>query len=158
MEALVLEYPRDAGLCEKAAMLSGKLEDPDNALFYFKKAFYLFPSFDRAKFICLIYLQRDQPIEAMPFLDYAIKNNTSTLNLLAVRVAALEVIQLKRELIKDSTSVPVLNKISATYLKMGNKEVASKYVEKTLGLNDKDKYALLLFSQIKNMEDHHDHR
>ncbi len=41
MEALVLEYPMEASYCERTATIYGKLNDLENAAFYFKKAFDL---------------------------------------------------------------------------------------------------------------------
>ena len=53
---------------------------------------------------------------------------------------------------KDSTNVVVLNKIAKAYLKMGNKDGASKYVNKALRLNDKNAEALTMQAQLKNMK------
>ena len=41
-----------------------------------------------------------------------------------------EVIGLKREFVKDSTNLPVLNLIATTYMNMGNKDGAAKYITK----------------------------
>jgi tetratricopeptide (TPR) repeat protein len=151
MEALALEYPQNALFCEKAAMLSSNLKDNEKALFYFKRTFDLSPSFDNAKYIFAIYLKLDKPVEAMPYLDYAIKNNNSGLNLPLVKTYALEIIQLKGENVRDSTDMSVLNKIVSTYFKMGNKDGASKYVQKALRANGKNAEALTMLEQLKNM-------
>ena len=152
IEGLVLEYPADPGLCEKAAMINGKLGDEEKALLYFRKAFYLSPSVDGAKYICSIYLQRDEPDNAMTFLDYAIENKVSVAYFLSVRTATREIMHLKHELKQDSVNLPILNRISSVYLKMGNLRGATKYIQKALTLNDDDRDARLMFAQIKNIQ------
>ena len=151
MEALALEYPQNALFCEKAAMLSSNLKDNEKSLFYFKRTFDLSPSFDNAKYIFAIYLKLDRPVEATPYLDYAIRNNNSGLDLPLVKTYTEEIIQLKNVYVKDTTDLSVLNKIASTYLKMGNKDGASKYVQKALKANGKDIEALTMLEQLKNM-------
>ncbi len=151
MEGLALEYPQNELICEKAAMLSSNLKDNEKALFYFKRTFDLSPTFDKAKYIFAIYLKLDSPVEAIPYLDYAIQSNNSGLNLPLIKTYTEEIIQLKSVYIKDSTDLSVLNKIASTYLKMGNKDGASKYVKKTLQVNDKNIEALTMLAQLKNM-------
>ena len=85
----------------------------------------------------------------MPYLNYAIQNNASNLNFLPVKKYAGEVIGLKREFEKDSTNLPVLNLIAATYLNMGNKDGAAKYLNKILKADPKNKTALTMMEQIK---------
>ncbi len=49
MKAMTLEHPKDAFYFERAANISGKLEDLQQAAFYFRQAFELEPSFERAR-------------------------------------------------------------------------------------------------------------
>lgn len=151
MEGLALEYPQNELIIEKAAMLSSNLKDNEKALFYFKKSFDLSPSFDKAKYIFAICLKLDSPVEAMPYLNYALQSNNSGLNLPLIKTYTEEIIQLKRVYVKDSTDMAVLNKIVSTYLKMGNKDGASKYVKKVLRMNDKNTDALTMLTQINDM-------
>ena len=71
MEALVLEYPQNSSLCEKAAVLSEKSGDMNLAFFYLKRSFGINPSNEKAKRLYLNYLRFDKPKEALPFLEYA---------------------------------------------------------------------------------------
>ena len=149
METLVLEHPTDAFLYDQTATIYGKMGNYEEAAFYFRKAFAISPSFADAKTLFVLYLKLDQPAHAMPYLNYAIQNNASNVNFLPVKKYAGEVIGLKREFEKDSTNLPVLNLIATTYLNMGNKDGAAKYISKILKADPKNKTALVMLGQIK---------
>ncbi|MGC1392450.1 MAG: hypothetical protein WA816_15550 [Bacteroidales bacterium] len=150
MEALVLEYPENVSYYEKAAMLSSKSKDYERAVFYFKRAFNLSPSFNNAISLSLNYLKLDRPVEAIPYIEFSIKNNTSGVNLLALKASAEEIIQIKNTNQNDSTNVSVLNKIARAYIKMDNKDGALIYIRKILILDNKNIEALTMLAQIKN--------
>jgi tetratricopeptide (TPR) repeat protein len=150
METLVLEYPENASFYENAAGISYNLKDNENAIFYFKGAFKLSPTFENAKNLSLSFLKLDRPVEALPYIEYAIKNNTSNLNLAALKTSTEEVIQLKIANHNDSTNVSVLNKIARAYLKMDDKDGATIYVKKVLLMDSKNIEALSILAQIKN--------
>jgi tetratricopeptide (TPR) repeat protein len=144
METLTLEHPVDPAYYEKTAMVCGKLGDEENAIFYFRKAFYFEPSFERARYLFVLYLKLDRPAEAMPYLDYAINNNTAGLNLLPVKAAASAISRMQKELAADSANLTLLNRIASAYFKMGDKEAAQKYVGKVLRADPKNVDALSL--------------
>jgi tetratricopeptide (TPR) repeat protein len=150
MEALVLEYPEKVLYDEKTAMLSSKSKDYERAIFYYKRAFNLSASFDNAISLSLNYLKLDRPVEAIPYIEFSIKNNTSGLNLLALKSASEEVIQLKNTNSNDSTNVSVLNKVARAYIKMDNTEGALIYIRKTLRLDSKNPEALSMLAHINN--------
>jgi len=127
LEALCLEHPTEAALYEKTGMLYGKLKENDNAILYFGQAFRREPSFERAHYLFVLCLQTDKPAEALPYLDYAIANNSGGMNLQPVRAGALEIMQLENQLGKDSTQTDVLQKIAQVYQQMGNQPAALKY-------------------------------
>jgi tetratricopeptide (TPR) repeat protein len=108
-------------------MLYGKLKENDNAILYFGQAFRREPSFERAHYLFVLCLQADKPAEALPYLDYAIANNSGGMNLQPVRAGALEIMQLENQLGKDSTQMDVLQKIAQVYQQMGNQPAALKY-------------------------------
>jgi len=149
MEAMVLEHPTEASFYHRTGEVYGKLNDLESASFYFKKAFGLSPSFDDARTLFVIYLKLDKPRDAMPYLDYAIRNNISNLNLLPVKKFTEEIIQLQKAYISDSSNVNVLNLIAKDYLNMGNEEGASIYIAKILKEDPANKEALVLLKQIK---------
>jgi tetratricopeptide (TPR) repeat protein len=149
LETLVLEYPTEANFYDRTAAIYGKLGNYEDAAFYFRKAFAIRPSFADAKTLFVIYLKLDQPANAMPYLNYAIQNNASNMNLLPVKKFTGEIIGLKKEFEKDSTSLPILHLIANTYMNMGNKDGAAKYVNKILKADPKNKTALIMLEQIK---------
>jgi tetratricopeptide (TPR) repeat protein len=151
MEVLVLEYPENVSYYEKASMLSSKSNDYERAIFYSKRAFNLSHSFDNAMSLSLNYLKLDRPVEAVPYIEFSIKNNTSGLNLLVLKSAVEEVIQLKSTNPNDSTNVSVLNKIARAYIKMDNRIGALIYIRKTLTHDNRNIEALSMLSQIKNV-------
>ena len=127
MEGLCLEHPSEVSWYEKTAMLFGKLKENEKAILYFRQAFDREPSFDKAHYLFALCLQQDRPADALPYLDYAIANNTSGMNLRPVRSDAVEIIRLEKALERDSTNASLLDTIANTYEHMGNKPAASKY-------------------------------
>jgi tetratricopeptide (TPR) repeat protein len=134
VETLILEYPLNAGYYLKSAMLSGEMKEEKQAVFNFKNAFRLAPSFDIARYLFVIFLKQDKPSEAIPYLDYAIIHNTSRFDLNPVRNAAVQIIALENTLKKDSANQQILIQIASLYSKMNNREAADKYAAKALRL------------------------
>lgn len=131
LEALALEYPLDAGTAEKIAMLSGMLKEDAETLFWFKRAFGLSATADRARYIFVLQLKADQPAGAIPYLDYAIQQNPENQNLKQIRQGAAELTELERSYLADPGKTQVATKIADLYLQMGNPEAARKYQEKS---------------------------
>jgi lysophospholipase L1-like esterase len=127
MEALCLEHPGEPSWYQKTAMLFGKLKENEKAILYFREAFDREPSFDKAHYLFVLCLQQDRPVDALPYLDYAIANNASGMNLQPVRSDAVEIIRLEKSLAQDSTNTSLLDTIANTYARMGNKPAALKY-------------------------------
>jgi tetratricopeptide (TPR) repeat protein len=127
MEALCLEHPDEVSWYDKTAMLYGKLKDNEKAIFYFRESFNREPSFEKARYLFVLCLQQDRPADAIPFLDYAISNNVTRMNLQPVKSDALEIIRLEKTLARDSTNSSLLDTIANTYQHMGNGPAASKY-------------------------------
>jgi len=127
MEALCLEHPTEAELFERTAMLYGKLDKKEKAILYFRLAFNREPSFDKAHYLFVLCLQTDRPQEAMPYLDYAIANNTAGMPILPVRKTTLDIIGLEKRLSRDSANTTLIDSIANTYLRMGNSPAAAKY-------------------------------
>jgi len=142
VEALVLEHPTEAAFYDRAANIYGQLGDDDNAAFYFRRSFMMAPAFDKARNVFVLYLKMDRPAEALPFLDYAIRNNTGGMNLAPVKQYAQEIIQLQQTARKDGVTPAVLNKIAAAYGAMGNKEGATRYTDSVLKIDPGNREAL----------------
>lgn len=146
VESLILEQPSDPRYYMKSAMLSGQMHREGDALFSFRKAFELAPSFESARYLFVLYLKQDQPEKALPYLDYAIRSNTSGLDLSPVRMLAQEVVALRAVMQADSSDIGVLNRIALAYYKMDNRDGALHYVRKILRLNAHDPSALQLMA------------
>ncbi len=146
-ESLVLEYPGEESYYNNAANICGELKDNDNAIFYFRKSFDLSPALEKARFLFPLYLLQDQPDKAIPYLEYVINNGTASLN--SVRILAIQINELKRELYSDSINQELLNKVAAKYFEMGNRAVADKYVKKVLTINASNPDALQMQAQLK---------
>jgi tetratricopeptide (TPR) repeat protein len=150
MEGMILEYPMEASLYEITANICGKLKDLENAGLYFRKAFALSPSPELSKKIFVIYLDLDEPADAIPYLDYAI-NNLSDKRLVAVKKYSEEIEQLERAFAKDS-AVYILNEIADRYFRMGNKLGVTKYLGKVLSADPQNKDALLMLARVNQDE------
>jgi tetratricopeptide (TPR) repeat protein len=129
METLLLEHPTEEAYYEKVANLYGALNRPEAAIFYFRQAFDLSPSFDKARFLFVLYLKLDKPAAALPYLDYAIQHNVSGADLTRVRQLTEQVIQLQNLAGKEPGNINLLRQIAILYIQMGNKEAAAKYNE-----------------------------
>lgn len=159
VEALALEHPTEVAFYDRAANIYGELKDNINAVCWFRRSFSLSPNFEKAHKIFVLCLKQDRPMDAMPYLDYAIRNNASGLNLAPVKQLVQEIIQLQQTLradppafstdkhSKDGPDPAVLNSIATKYLAMGNRDGASRYIDSALKVDPKNKEALSLRSR-----------
>lgn len=150
VESLILEHPFDASLHAQSAMLSGHLGDERTALFNFQKAFAITPSFETARYLFVLFLKMDEPEKAIPYLDYAISNNASALNLTPVRALVHEVVSLRSRLRTDSSDVSVLNRIASAYYRMDNRDGALLYARKVLRVDANDQASRQLINSLTN--------
>lgn len=148
MEALSLDNPRNVNFYIQAGKLAMKIGDNKNSSFYFKKGFDLSPSFDVAKNLFIIYLNDDKPKKALPYINYAINNNSSQVNFLPLKKLTEELITLKLDYAVNTHDIDLINKIALKYFSMGNMESATKYTKKVLEMDNKNKAALVLLNKI----------
>ncbi|HTE30420.1 MAG TPA: hypothetical protein VK666_08610 [Chryseolinea sp.] len=148
IEAMVLEHPTDEVYYERAAMLNGKIGNKAKAIMYFEKTFDLLPTFEKAHYLFVLYLRLDKPFEALPYIDYGIKHNKSTFNLVQLKDQVEEIVRMKEALKSDSMNVKVINHIANAYVKMDNLDGANKYLKKVLHIDARNKEALSLSSDI----------
>jgi tetratricopeptide (TPR) repeat protein len=158
VEALALEHPTEAAFYDRAGNIYGELKDDINAVCWFRRSFSISPDFEKAHKIFVLYLEQDRPADALPYLDYAMRNNASGLNLAPVKQLTLEIIRLQQALSTDSSAFSadkhpnggpdpvILNSIAAKYLAMGNREGAARYIDSVLKIDPKNKEALSLRS------------
>jgi tetratricopeptide (TPR) repeat protein len=142
MEAMTLEHPQDAFYFERAANICGKLNDLQQATFYFRQAFGLAPSFERARTLFVLYLGFDLPNEAMPYIDYVLKS-TPDHRVAMVKRYTEQVIRLERAVSMDplhKTSAD--STIASLYISMGNQAGACVRLEKILKRDPRNPNAL----------------
>lgn len=148
-EALSLEYPYDAALSNQAGKLCLSLNENEQAVTYLKKAFRLEKTFDSAQKLFITLLKQDRPEEALPYLQYAAENNQSQINLNELQSFVQQIIAVKQQFEKDTTNTAISNQLAAGYLKFANATAATKYVEKSLQLDNRNSVALQLKQQIQ---------
>jgi tetratricopeptide (TPR) repeat protein len=133
MEALALDHATEVSYPEKAANIYGQLQNNEKAIFYFQRAFTLSPSFDKARYLFVLELKADRPEAAQPYLEYAMQNNTSGMNLEPVKYYTNQVIQFKKSLLIAHGDTTLLRQIAQAYRKMGNEDGANKYEQMAAG-------------------------
>jgi tetratricopeptide (TPR) repeat protein len=138
-EAIVLENPTVPEFYEIAAKLKMQLKDYEGSLFYSQEMFYHSPSFKVAKYLFIGYLKLDLPSKALPFLDYAIANNTEGSDLNPLRASVNLIIQLQKALAADPSNLDAVTGIANAYLHMHNNDGAIKYFTIALKLDPKNK-------------------
>ena len=142
MKAMTLEHPQDAFYFERAANICGKLNDLQQAAFYFRQAFALDPSLERARTLFVLFLGFDRPNEAIPYIDYAIKS-TPDHRVAMVKRYTEYVIHLEDAVWNDpqhKTSAD--STVASLYITMGNQAGACVRFEKILKRDPRNANAL----------------
>jgi tetratricopeptide (TPR) repeat protein len=150
-EAMVLENPTVPQFYEIAAKLKMELKNYDESLFYSQQLFNLSPSFDKAKYLFVAYLKLDEPSKALPFLNYAISNNTEGSNLSSVKASVDMIIQLENSLKSYPSNVVALMQIANLYMQMQNIDGAVKYFDLALKIDPKNKDAQQNLKQLNEL-------
>ena len=149
MKAMALEYPQDVFYFERAANISGKLDDLQQAVFYFRQAFGLNPSFEQARTLFVLYLGFDRPSEAMPYIDYAAQT-TPDHRVAMVRRYTEQVIRLERAVSTDpQRKTSADSTIASLYVTMGNPAGACVRLEKILKRDPRNPNAIAWLSRLK---------
>ena len=154
VEAMTLEHPQDAFYFERAANICGELNDLQQATFYFRQAFGLDPSFERARTLFVLYLGFDRPNEAMPYIDFAARSKPDH-RVAMVKRYTEQVLRLERSISTDpqhKTSAD--STIASLYITMDNKAGACVRLEKILKSDPHNPYALAWLSRL-NAQHHH---
>ncbi len=148
MEAMTLEHPQDAFYFDRAANICGKLNDLQQAAFYFRQAFELDPSFERARTLFVLYLGFDRPSEAIPYIDYAV-NTTPDHRVTMVKRYTEQVIRLERAASSDPLQTTAADStIASLYMTMGNQAGAVVRLEKILKKDPRNPNALAWLSRL----------
>lgn len=122
VEAVMLEKPQNTTYPIYAGRLSFELGDNVGAAFYFKKAYELDPSFANTQNMYLVFLKSDEPAKATPYIDSAIQQHPSDIELVNLKAIVGEIIRLKNTAGKKANM-----QIAADYHAIGADEAAIKY-------------------------------
>jgi lysophospholipase L1-like esterase len=122
VEAVMLEKPQNTTYPIYAGRLSFELGNNADAAFYFKKAYELDPSFANTQNMYLVFLKSDEPAKATPYIDSAIQQHPSDIELVNLKAIVGEIIRLK-----DTTGKKANMQIAADYHAIGANEAAIKY-------------------------------
>jgi lysophospholipase L1-like esterase len=122
VEAVMLEKPQNTTYPIYAGRLSFELGDADGAAYYFKKAYELDPSFPNTQNMYLVFLKSDKPAKATPYIDSAIQQHPSDIELVNLKNIVAEIIRLKNTADKKANM-----QIAADYHAIGADEAAIKY-------------------------------
>lgn len=122
VEAVMLEKPQNTTYPIYAGRLSFELGDYEGAAFYFKKGYELDPSFANTQNMYLVFLKSDQPAKATPYIDSAIQQHPSDIELVNLKAIVREIIRLKNMTGKNANV-----QIAAYYHAIGADEAAIKY-------------------------------
>ena len=147
-EAMVLKNPTNPALYELTGKYSIELNNYKKGIFYLKKSFYMAPSCDKAQYLMVILLKIDRPSESLPFLNYAIANNSQGLNLSPVKNSVEKIIELQKVLQSDSLNVSVLNRVAEGYKEIFNRDGAIKYLSLVLKLDPRNINAKNMLNQL----------
>ena len=147
-EEMVLENPTNPAFYELTGKYCIELNNFKKGIFYLKKSFYMAPTFEKAKYLMVILLKIDRPSESLPFLNYAIANNSEGLNLSPVKNSVEKIIELQKVLLTDSLNVSVLKLVAKGYQEIYNRDGAMKYLSQILKLDVRNKEAKTMFIQL----------
>jgi tetratricopeptide (TPR) repeat protein len=148
VEAMVLEHPTEQNYWERVAVINAKIGNKDKAITYFEKAFDLAPTFERARYLLVLHLQMDRPFDALPYINYGIKNARPAFNLQTLKEGVEDVIRTQELLRTDSTNLAMISHIARAYLGMDNLEGADKYVRKALAIDADNREARAISEEI----------
>ena len=143
-EGVVLEYSEDPAFYDRASMDYGKTGQIRQAALYMQKSFQLSASFEKARYLFVYYLMMDEPLQALPYLNYAIDNNTGSLKLTPIKPLVQQAISLKQKLTTDLKNTSVMNELAEVYMKMDNRTAALMYTDSILSIEPQNPEALHL--------------
>ncbi|SDD34656.1 GDSL-like Lipase/Acylhydrolase family protein [Mucilaginibacter pineti] len=95
-EAVVLEYPQDAGFCAAAGKLYALQSNLNKAINYFHRAFVLEPSMDLARVLFALEIKNRQPEKAENYINYALTVNPDNQILLNAQAIVKQLIHLEQ--------------------------------------------------------------
>lgn len=132
----IIDNAYDASFYPVAGELCTIMNRYEEALTYYKKAFQLSPSFTVCREIITTALRNDNPEEAFLYVDYAIINNTSSMNFRQLKTYLQDIIRLKKDflVVAPDQKKKLCLAIASAYSSIGNKDASNKYYQQALTL------------------------
>ncbi|MFN4144277.1 MAG: hypothetical protein ACK4GN_00520 [Runella sp.] len=147
-EALMLEHSYNADFYEQAAQVAMLAQQPQKTQLYRQRAFVLAPSEALAKLLFTDFLKKDQPQQALPYLNYAAQQNPQWHDL---HQKVQHVIEVQKVWQADTSSTDKCLQVAEAYLAFANSDAAEKYIHKALRHTPKHPQAL----QFQNLIQHY---
>ena len=148
LEGITLEYPNEPKFHIKAGELAAQLHKTMQANFLFQRAFRLAPSLDLAKKIAVTLVDNDIMADAIPYLDYIVKNEPG--NSYGTRLSATvrSILKLTENGIPSVAIDYELIQLAENYRLLGKREKAIFYVQKILEKHPNHKKANTLMDNL----------
>jgi len=148
-----LEFPFEGVYFERAAKLAQNLNKTDLAGFYLTKIWKDFTqNVDIAKELVQLNLRQDRPESALPFLNYIISNSKENQNLIDLKNASEQIIELKKTLHTSANETGILNQIADLYIQSNNAIAAEKYINKSLVINPQSAETITLKNKVEELK------
>ncbi len=148
-----LEFPFEGVYFERAAKLAQNLNKTDLAGFYLTKIWKDFTqNVDIAKELVQLNLRQDRPESALPFLNYIISNSKENQNLIDLKNASEQIIELKKTLHTSANETGILNQIADLYIQSNNAIAAEKYISKSLVINPQSAETITLKNKVEELK------
>ncbi len=151
-EGLVLCNTYDSKYIKQTLNLTYSMNDHVRTLFYLKNLWRYKQTMDLAQNIFVVSLKADKPEESLPFIDYAIANNTTDHDFYPLKGLIEEITSLKKELNNNKDDIELLCKISNDYYLAGCSSMANKYFQMAYQL-DKNNRSIKELQEIINSEE-----
>ena len=145
------EHPDEWRISSEIGKLYLDIQDYNEALYYYKKAFYYDNRVDLARKIVLLLLQSDKLDETKQYLAYIRKNDQSDRMSVQLLRDLDEIASLKKELLESPRNIEITNALANYYLHFGNVETARKYIDKSLAINANNNVSAKLLQELNKL-------
>ena len=124
LKVRIIDNPYDLTFLNQGGKFAEIRKEYHLAVFLYTRSFRLDPTIQTAQNLVAVHLRLDQPDQALPYIEYMIKNGNSTFN--GLKTFCNKIIQYKQ--IPDwRSNDSIRHAIRSIYLQMGNKEAANLY-------------------------------
>jgi tetratricopeptide (TPR) repeat protein len=145
------EHPDEWEISSEIGKLYLDIRNYDEALYYYKKAFYHNNRVDLARKIVLLLLQSDNLDETKQYLAYIRQNDQSDMMSIQLLRDIDKIASLKKELLESPQNIEITNALANYYFHFGNVEATRKYIEKSLAINAKNNVSAKLLKELNKL-------